>query len=83
MERNIARAVEYFRLAANGGRRDAQIKSYNYYLEGKGIQRNLMSAAQIIENAAEIGDKEAEGLLRRLMRRTIHFRLSNSSHISI
>ncbi len=83
VEKDIARAVAYFRLAANGGRRDAQIKSYHYYMEGKGVQRNLMSSAQVIEAAAESGDKRAKRLLRRLMRKRIHFRLFNSSRISI
>ncbi len=81
VEKNIARAVEYFRLAANGGHRDAQIKSYNYYMEGKGVQRNWMPSAQIIEAAAESGYKKAKRLLRRLLQKKIRFRLCNSNRI--
>ena len=69
VEQNIARTVEYVRLAANSGHRDAQIKSYNYYMEGKGVQRNLMSSAQIIEATAEEGNEKAKSLLRRLFRK--------------
>ncbi len=39
VEKDIGRAVEYFRLAGNSGHRDPQIKSYKYYMEGKGVQR--------------------------------------------
>ena len=74
VEKDISREIEYFRLVANGGHRDSQIKSYNYYMEGKCAQRNLMSSAQVIPAAAESGDKKAKQLLRRLVQKRFRFR---------
>ncbi len=60
VEKDNDRAVEYFRLAANSGHQDAQIKSYHYYMEGNDAQRNLMSSFQIIEASAQNKVKNAK-----------------------
>lgn len=66
MDHHIDKAVTYFRFAANGGHFEAQQKVVKYYVKGKGVQRNLMSATQILLPAAEQGNKEAKRKVRRL-----------------
>ncbi len=63
MDQNIVNANEYFRLAENGDHWGAKMKSYNYYVRWKGLPGNLVSSAEVIEAAAESGDKIAKRLI--------------------
>ena len=50
-------AVHYFRLAANRGHRNAQLKSTEYYMKGKGISRDLQTETELLTEAPGNGDQ--------------------------
>ena len=64
IQKNIHRAVHYFRLCANSGYARAQRKSATYYMKGHGVERPRGYIREIVEQAARGGSKEAKKLLK-------------------
>ncbi len=55
VEKNIHQAVNFFRMAANNGHRDPQIKSFKYYLQDtawSGISSLLLKQSYILSRKA-------------------------------
>jgi len=66
IERDLARAAEWYRKAAEQGFVDAQINLGMMYYHGQGFSRDDAEAAKWFERAASQGDREAADYLRRL-----------------
>ena len=65
VDRFAGRAVHYYRLAASNGHEQAQVKAIDYYLQGKGISRDLHTNIQILEAGTGKGDTRVKRLLCR------------------
>ncbi len=51
---NEKKAAEYFKAASDGGCDDATNELANYYYEGAGVEKNLKTARELFEKAAEV-----------------------------
>lgn len=56
-----------FRRAANGGNSDALYALGHAYLEGKGVPKNLPEAKRLLQMAADKGDTNAPGEIKKLL----------------
>jgi TPR repeat protein len=66
IERDLARAAEWYRKAAEQGFVDAQINLGMMYYHGQGFARDDAEAAKWFGRAASQGDREAADYLKRL-----------------
>lgn len=57
-----AGADHCFMLAANSGYREEQVKAREYYMNGKGIQRDLHTADQILQPSTKNGNEKVKHL---------------------
>ncbi len=57
------RVVHFFRLVANSGHRQAQLKASMYYMKGKGVSRDLHTA---IDNLTPVAQNRDRGARRKL-----------------
>lgn len=65
VKRDAAKAVEWFKKAAEQGNRNAQRNLGVAYLKGVGIAKDQVKAAEWLTKAAEQGDKDAQREVRR------------------
>ena len=66
IERDLIKAAEWYRKAADRGFVDAQINLGMMYYQGQGFTRDLVEAAKWFRRAATQGDREAAGYLERI-----------------
>ena len=59
VEQNDAKAVEYFRKAADQGHAEAQFRLGNCYANGTGVEKNEKTAAEYYRLAADQGNTQA------------------------
>ena len=68
VERDLARAANWYRKAAEQGFMDAQTNLGMMYYRGEGVSRDDTEAARWLQQAANKGDAEAAALLKRISR---------------
>jgi len=66
VDKNLDRAVLYFKLSARGGNELAQLKSGEYVQKGNGIEHPRILEIETLQEAAEQGHTGARNLLRKL-----------------
>ena len=64
--RDLARAVEYYTMAHEGGRSDGSFALAACYEKGTGVKADLEKALTLYKQAASRGSREAEEALKRL-----------------
>ena len=66
VEADVAKAIEYFTIAAKAGYDSAQLLLGLAYLEGEGVEKNLETAEMWLTAAAEQGNEDAAFELENL-----------------
>jgi TPR repeat protein len=64
--RDLRKAAEWFRMAANQGHARSQYQLGKCYEEGEGVEKDRTKAIEWYRKAAARGDSDAKGVLRRL-----------------
>ncbi len=63
-DRSEDRAAHLFRIAANSGLRNSQLKATEYYMKGKGVSRDLQTETEMLTQGAWNGDRGARSKLQ-------------------
>ncbi len=67
-DRSEDRAAYFFRLAANSGHKNSQLKATECYMKGKGVWRDLQTETEMLRQAARNGDRGARRRLQLAQR---------------
>lgn len=65
VEKDIDKAIAWYRQAAEQGHRDAQFELGRRYQDGDGLKKHPVAAQSWLEKSAKQGHKQAEAILRR------------------
>ncbi len=66
VDKNSATAINYFKLSAEKGYKNAQLTLGDAYATGKGVKKNIVEAAKWYDKAAKQGVDEAAHKLGKL-----------------